>query len=56
METLAILLAIPLAGGFCLWVLGERDSAPGINCGFSFATLCAAAWLTAGVVSTGKAT
>ncbi|MFZ3323305.1 MAG: hydrogenase 4 subunit F [Usitatibacter sp.] len=53
METLAILLAIPLAGGLCLWVLGERDSAPEINCAFSFATLCTAAWLTAGVVSTG---
>ena len=53
MEALAILLAIPLAGGVCLWALGERDSAPEVNCAFSFATLAVAAWLTADVVSVG---
>jgi hydrogenase-4 component F len=52
-EALAILLATPLAGGLALWVLGERDSAPEINAAFSFATFAAAAWLTAGVISTG---
>jgi hydrogenase-4 component F len=53
MEMLAILLAIPLIGGLCLWALGERDSAPEINCAFSFATFAAASWLTAEVVSAG---
>ena len=53
MEALALLLAIPLAGGACLWALGERDSAPEVNCAFSFATLAVAAWLTADVVSVG---
>jgi len=53
MEILLALLCIPLAGGLCLWALGERDSAPEVNCVFSFATLAAAAWLTASVVSSG---
>ena len=53
MEILAILLAIPLLGGACLWFLGERDSAPEVNCAFSFATFAAAAWLTTEVVSAG---
>jgi hydrogenase-4 component F len=53
MDALALLLAIPLAGGLSLWALGERDSAPEVNCTFSFATLAVAAWLTAGVVSSG---
>jgi hydrogenase-4 component F len=53
MDPLAMLLAVPLAGGFSLWVLGERDSAPEINAAFSFATLVAACWLTAEVISRG---
>jgi hydrogenase-4 component F len=53
MQILALLLAIPLLGGAFLWFLGERDSAPEANCAFSFATLAAAAWLTAEVVSAG---
>ena len=53
METLLLLLAIPLAGGLVLWAMGERDAAPEVNSTFSFATLCAAAWLTSGVVSSG---
>lgn len=53
METLLVLLAIPLAGGPVLWLLGERDSAPEVNAAFSFATLLAAAWLTAQVVADG---
>ncbi len=56
MDALVILLAVPLAGGFSLWVLGERDSAPEINVAFSFATFAAAAWLTEGVVSSGPVT
>jgi hydrogenase-4 component F len=53
MEILALLLAIPLLGGASLWFLGERDSAPEVNCAFSFATLAAATWLTFEVVSAG---
>jgi hydrogenase-4 component F len=53
MEALFLLLAAPLAGGFCLWLLGEREIAPEVNVVFSFVTLAAAAWLTAGVVSSG---
>ena len=53
MDPLALLLAIPLAGGLALWVLGERDSAPEVNAAFSFSTFVAAAWLTSEVVSGG---
>ena len=53
MDALLILLAVPLVGGFSLWVLGERDSAPEINVAFSFVTFVAAAWLTEDVVSGG---
>jgi hydrogenase-4 component F len=53
MDPLAILLAVPLVGGFCLWVLGERESAPEINVAFSFTAFVAAGWLTAQVVSGG---
>ncbi|HET9472144.1 MAG TPA: hydrogenase 4 subunit F, partial [Usitatibacter sp.] len=53
MEALFLLLAAPLAGGLALWLLGEREAAPEVNAAFSLATLCAAAWLTAGVVETG---
>jgi hydrogenase-4 component F len=53
MDALLILLVTPLVGGLALWILGERDSAPEVNSAFSFATLAAAAWLTAGVVATG---
>jgi hydrogenase-4 component F len=56
MDPLAILLAVPLVGGFCLWILGERDSAPEINVAFSFTTFVAAGWLTAEVVSGGPVT
>jgi hydrogenase-4 component F len=52
-DALATLLAIPLAGGALLWLLGERDSAPEANSAFSFATLVAAGWLTSEVISTG---
>ena len=53
MEALVVLLAIPLAASPCLWFLGERDAAPGVNAAFSLATFLASAWLTAGVVSAG---
>ena len=56
MDALLLLLAVPLAGGFSLWILGERDSAPEINAAFSFTTLAAAAWLTEDVISTGPVT
>jgi len=56
MEILAVLLAIPLAGGLLLWLLGERDSAPEANCAFSFATFAASVWLAAEVVSAGPTT
>jgi len=55
-EPLAVLLALPLAGGLALWALGERDSAPEINAAFSGMTFLAAAWLTEGVVSSGPVT
>jgi hydrogenase-4 component F len=53
MEILLALLCIPLAGGLCLWLMGERDSAPEVNCVFSFLTFAAAAMLTTDVVSSG---
>jgi hydrogenase-4 component F len=53
MEPLALILAIPLAGGLALWLLGERDSAPEINSAFSGMTFLAAAWLTEEVISAG---
>jgi hydrogenase-4 component F len=56
MDGLFLLLAVPLLGGFALWVLGERDSAPEVNAAFSFTTLAAAAWLTEEVVSAGPVT
>jgi hydrogenase-4 component F len=55
-EPLAVLLALPLAGGLALWALGERESAPEINAAFSGMTFLAAAWLTEGVVSSGPVT
>jgi len=55
-EPLAVLLALPLAGGLTLWALGERESAPEINAAFSGMTFLAAAWLTEGVVSSGPVT
>jgi hydrogenase-4 component F len=56
MEALFVLLAVPLLGGLSLWALGERGIAPEVNAVFSFGTLAAAAWLTAGVVSSGPIT
>ena len=53
MDVLVLLLAIPLAGGAFLWAWGERDSAPEVNCAFSFATFMVAGWLTVMVVEGG---
>jgi hydrogenase-4 component F len=53
MIALLVLLAIPLLGAPFLWLLGERESAPEVNAGFSLATFVAAAWLTAEVISGG---
>src|SRR5204862_1285118 len=53
MEALLALLVIPLLGGFLLWMLGERDSAPEANALFSFGTFTAAVVLTAQVISEG---
>ena len=38
-----ILLAIPLAGGPFLWLLGDRESAPEVTSAFSLATFIASA-------------
>jgi hydrogenase-4 component F len=56
MDPIVLLLAIPLLGGFFLWLLGDRHNAPEVNCVFSFLTFAAAAWLTAGVVESGPVT
>ncbi len=56
MDPLVILLATPLAGGFFLWVLGERDSAPEVNSAFCFTTFVAAVWITVEVVANGPIT
>ena len=56
MQSLLVLLAIPLAGAPFLWILGDRDSAPEVNSAFSLATFVASAWLTATVISGGPVT
>ena len=56
MEPLAVLLTVPLAGSIALWLMGEREWAPEANAAVSFATVAAAAWLTAGVIGDGPAT
>ncbi len=53
MQGLLALLGIPLAGGFFLWLLGERDSAPEVNAAFSFTTFAASIALAMQVVATG---
>ena len=53
MDALTVLLAIPLLGGPALWLFGEREAAPEVNSALSFATLVAAGWLTAQVISDG---
>jgi hydrogenase-4 component F len=53
---LALMLAIPLAGGLALWLLGERNSAPEANSAFSFATFAASIALAVEVVEAGPTT
>jgi hydrogenase-4 component F len=53
MEALLAVLGIPLVGAGVLGLVGHRDSAPGINVAFSFATLVASAYLTALVIADG---
>lgn len=55
MEILPV-LAIPLLGGFILGLFGHKRWAPELNALFSFATLAAAAALTARVIATGPMT
>jgi hydrogenase-4 component F len=53
METLLVLLVLPLAGGLVLMLYGSGERAPEINAGFSLATFVASAWLTAEIISGG---
>ena len=55
MEVLLV-LAIPLAGGVVLGLLGHRASAPEVNSAMSFATFAAAAALTARIIAGGPLT
>ena len=52
-EALLLVLGIPLAGSAVLGVIGDRDRAPEINVGFSFATFIAASVLTAQIIASG---
>jgi len=51
-----LLLALPLAGAVCMAFVGDRRQAPGINIGFSLATLLAACALTVRVIGEGSLT
>ncbi|HEX9719813.1 MAG TPA: hydrogenase 4 subunit F [Ramlibacter sp.] len=53
METLFVVLGIPLAGGITLALLGHRDAARDINVAFSLGTFIAACFLTARIVADG---
>jgi len=53
MEVLLLVLAIPLAGGVLLALLGDRDSAGDLNAGVSLLTLAASVWLTVIVIRDG---
>lgn len=53
MTALALLLAIPLAGGLVLALIGHRDPARDINVAFSLGTFVAACMLAAKVVADG---
>ncbi len=53
METLYVVLGIPLAGGVVLALFGHRDWAMEVNAAFSFGTFVAAAVLTVQVVAGG---
>lgn len=53
MEALAFLLAVPLAGGVVLGLVGHRDYARDINVAFSAGTFLSACALTAEVIAEG---
>jgi hydrogenase-4 component F len=53
METLFVVLGIPLAGGITLALFGHRDEARDINVAFSLGTFIAACFLTARIVANG---
>jgi len=53
MNTLFLVLGIPLAGGIVLALWGHRDAARDVNVAFSLATFVAACALTAQVISSG---
>jgi hydrogenase-4 component F len=53
METLFVVLGIPLAGGIALALFGHRDEARDINVAFSLGTFVAACVLTARIVADG---
>ena len=53
MQTLFVVLGIPLAGGMTLALVGHRDEARDINVAFSLGTFLAACVLTARVVADG---
>jgi hydrogenase-4 component F len=53
METLFVVLGIPLAGGITLAVFGHRDEARDINVAFSLGTFLAACVLTVRIVADG---
>ena len=53
METLFVVLGIPLAGGVVLALFGHRDEARDINVAFSLGTFVAACVLTARIVADG---
>ncbi len=52
-DALALVLLTPLLGGLVLGLIGDRESAPEINVGFSLVTFVAAAVLTAEIVAEG---
>jgi hydrogenase-4 component F len=53
---IALVLGIPLLGGFVLALVGHKRWAPEVNAMMSFATFCAAALLTAKVIADGPMT
>ena len=55
MDPLLLVLITPLLGSFTLGLIGQRESAPEVNVGFSLLTLIAAAMLTAQIVAGGPA-
>jgi len=53
MDPLLLVLITPLAGGVVLGLVGQHDTAPEVNVGFSLVTFIAAAILTVKIVASG---